>query len=317
MSHDFTVDGDETDAVDFLIGEHRAVEGLFARFEDLRGSDDLAAEEALVADIVRELRVHAEIEEAVFYPAIRKALAQGEELADEGLSEHQEVKDSLVEIEQMAADEPRFEARVTTLINDVRHHVNEEESGILVKLRLALGELTLRALGEELQAAKRASMSGHDPSVLSELPFPGPEVLEEADTTLTLTPATPIRRGRQAAPKATRGSASVAPPATTTKSSTKKRGSSKAPAKATGTQAPKRVGLVTYRVEPAARGWRVVKQGATRASATSDTKPAAVARGRELARRQSRGRLIVQGKDGRVQEEITYGDRARGGRKSA
>jgi hypothetical protein len=86
------------------------------------------------------------------------------------------------EIELMGADDAQFEARVMTLINDVRHHVNEEEGEILGKLRLALGELTLRALGEELQAAKQARMSGHDPSVLRELPFPGPEILEEAST---------------------------------------------------------------------------------------------------------------------------------------
>src|SRR5689334_5412382 len=108
MAHDFKVGVDGIDAVDFLIGEHRAVEVLFARFEDLRGSDDSAAKEAVVTDIVSELRVHAEIEEAVFYPAIRKALADGEDLADESLHEHREVKDSLVEIEGISADEAQF-----------------------------------------------------------------------------------------------------------------------------------------------------------------------------------------------------------------
>jgi hypothetical protein len=64
--------------------------------------------------------------------------------------------------------------------------------------------------------------------------------------------------------------------------------------------------VIAYHVEPSDRGWRVVKEGATRASATFDTKPDAVARGRELAKAQSRGRLVVHGKDGRVQDELTY-----------
>jgi hemerythrin superfamily protein len=311
MSHELTDGIDGTGAVDFLIGEHRAVEVLLAGFENLRGSDDAAAKEALVADIVRELRVHAEIEEAVFYPAIRKALAQGEELADEGLLEHQQVKDTLLEIEQMGADDAQFEARVMTLINDVRHHVNEEEGEILGKLRLALGELTLRALGEELQEAKQAKMSGHEPAVLSELPFPGPEILEEAS--VALAPLTPNRPSKHSSQRRTGGSANSPRTATRRKTSAKKGNVPKAPAKPERKRVSGR-GPVIYRVEPAARGWRVVKDGATRASATSDAKAEAVARGRELARRQSRARLMVLGKNGRVQEESTYEGRPRGSR---
>ena len=307
MAHDFNVGIDGMDAVDFLIGEHRAVDALFARFEDLRGSDDAAAKEAVVTDIVGELRVHAEIEEAVFYPAIRKALAEGDTLADESLHEHQEVKDTLVEVEGMSAEEAQFEARVTTLINDVRHHVNEEEGEILPKLQRALGELTLQALGEELRAAKEARTSGREPAVLTDVPFPDPETLDEALTTVTL--VTPIRSKRQAAPKKTGTRAKRSPATAKRKTSTKKKTASTAPAKAT-TRAGARTGLVTYHVEPAAGGWKVVKQGATRASATSDAKPGAVARGKELAKRQSRGRLIVHGKDGRIQEQFTYESRS-------
>jgi hypothetical protein len=63
---------------------------------------------------------------------------------------------------------------------------------------------------------------------------------------------------------------------------------------------------VTYHVESTDRGWKVLKEGATRASASFETKPDAVARGRELAKGQARGRLVVHGKDGRVQDEFTY-----------
>jgi len=293
-----------TDAVEFLMGEHRAVEALFVRFESLRGSNDGAAQEALVANIAAELRVHAEIEEAVFYPAIRRALAEGDELADESLHEHQEVKEVLAEIEGMSADDAHFETRVMTLINDVRHHVNEEEGEILPKLRLSLGERTLQALGEELQTAKRAQTSGRDPSVLRDLPFPDPETVD-LPTTPPAAP-TPARRRKETSSRRT-GQRS---PAATTRKSSAKKASSTATTRATRTTGT--ADVTTYHVESSERGWRVVKEGATRASGTFETKPDAVARGRELAKGQSRGRLVVHGKDGRVQDEFAYEGRSQG-----
>jgi hypothetical protein len=297
-----------TDAVEFLIGEHLAVEALFARFEGLRGSNDGTAQEALVTDIATELRVHAEIEEAVFYPAIRKALAEGDELANQSLHEHQEVKGRLAEIGGMSADDPHFEALVMTLINDVRHHVNEEEGDILPKLRLSLGERTLQALGEELMTAKRSRMSGRDPSVLRELPFPDPGTLD-VPTTAPATPA-PARPRKQTSSRRTGKSA---PAATTRTPSAKRTAAARtSPTKASRTGARARGDVVTYHVEPSDRGWRVLKEGATRASATFDTKTDAVSRGRELAKGQPQGRLVVHGKDGRVQDEFTYEGRSHG-----
>ncbi|HXJ63733.1 MAG TPA: DUF2188 domain-containing protein [Actinomycetota bacterium] len=308
MSQPLAEHTEGTDAVEFLMTEHRAVEALFARFEGIRGSDDGAAMESLVADIATELRVHSEIEEAVFYPAIRRALAEGDELADEGLLEHQEVEEGLAEIGQMSAEDAHYEARVMTLINDVRHHVNEEEGEILPKLRLSLGERTLQALGEELQTAKRALMSGRDASVLRELPFPDPETVDVAPTA----PAPPAaaRPVKQASPRPTREQAKGTP---SRKSAAKKASAPKSSAKAARAPVGGKADAVTYHVEPADRGWKVLKEGATRASATFETKPDAVTRGRELAKGQTRGRLVVHAKDGRVQDEFTYEDHPRRG----
>jgi hemerythrin superfamily protein len=258
-----------TDAVEFLIGEHLAVEALFARFEGLRGSNDGAAKEALVADIATELRVHAEIEEAVFYPAIRRALAEGDELADGSLHEHQEVKDGLAEIEGMSADDTHFETRVMTLINDVRHHVNEEEGEILPKLRLSLGERTLQALGEELMAAKQTRTRGHDPSVLRELPFPDPKTVD-VPTTGPTAPAPAAGSRKQASPRRT-GESSKSAPSATSRSSAKKASAPKSPAKTARTRAGGTGDVIAYHVEPSDRGWRVVKEGATPRSTPSPT----------------------------------------------
>jgi hemerythrin superfamily protein len=83
----------------------------------------------VVDQIIRELSVHAAIEEAYFYPEVRKALGEGGELVDEGLHEHQEVKQTLAALEDMDPIDAAYDQKVAGLIADVRHHVQEEEGG--------------------------------------------------------------------------------------------------------------------------------------------------------------------------------------------
>src|SRR5918992_613039 len=157
MTDRFTLDStSQRDAIDVIEEDHRTVEQLFARFERLRGAGDAEGKRTVVDSIIRELRIHAEIEEEVLYPNIRRLLADGDALAAEAVREHAEAKQSLAEIERTPAEDPGFDAKVTTLINDVRHHVNEEESEMLPKLRSAVGASLLVALGDDLEAAKRA-----------------------------------------------------------------------------------------------------------------------------------------------------------------
>jgi hemerythrin superfamily protein len=139
------------DAITSLRDDHKRVEKLFKQFEK---TEDGATRQRIVAEIVRELSVHAAIEEQVFYPAIRKEAGETEDMVLESLEEHHIVKWTLSELDGMSPEEERFEAKVTVLIESVRHHVEEEEGDLFPKVREAMGRKALQELGEQMDAAR-------------------------------------------------------------------------------------------------------------------------------------------------------------------
>ena len=141
------------DAISLLKDDHRAVEALFKRFEQA-GSGAHVERRRIVDDIIKELSVHAEIEETVFYPAVREAVPQTEDEVLEALEEHHVAKWVLSELEGMDPTAERFEAKVTVLIENVRHHVEEEESELFPQVRNAMSRKALDDMGDALQQAK-------------------------------------------------------------------------------------------------------------------------------------------------------------------
>jgi len=144
-----------------LKNDHKTVEDLFQRFEKL-GPRAVKSKEDVVARIIRELSVHAAIEEMVFYPAIRQAVDDGEIEAPnikdgvlESLEEHHIVKWVLSELEGMSAEHERFDAKVTVLMENVRHHVEEEENDLFPKVSKLLGKPRLDELGDAMAEAKK------------------------------------------------------------------------------------------------------------------------------------------------------------------
>ena len=146
----------EPDAVDLLKQDHREVEQLFTRFEGL-GSGARKRRQQLVDKIIESLSMHAAIEEQVLYPAARREVPATNDEVLEALEEHHIVKWTLSELEGLDADDERFVAKVTVLIESVRHHVEEEEHELFPQLRKALGAARLRELGAELTTAKRTA----------------------------------------------------------------------------------------------------------------------------------------------------------------
>src|SRR3954447_1795103 len=115
------------DAITMLKDDHKAVEQLFKRFEKA-GDGALAEKRKLVDSIIESLSVHAAIEEQLFYPVARATVPKTDDIALESLEEHHIVKWVLSELEDLDAHDERFDAKVTVLIENVRHHVEEEES---------------------------------------------------------------------------------------------------------------------------------------------------------------------------------------------
>src|SRR5918998_80508 len=130
------------DAIRLLKDDHKAVEQLFKRFEKA-GDKAYSEKRAVVERIVEELSKHAAVEEQLFYPVVRATVPDTDDIALESLEEHHVVKWVLSELETMDPRDERFDAKVTVLIENVRHHVEEEEDEFFPKVRDELGRNAL------------------------------------------------------------------------------------------------------------------------------------------------------------------------------
>jgi hemerythrin-like domain-containing protein len=143
----------EQDAVAVLQADHQAVETLFAKFENA-GARAHKTKRNLVDKMIAELSVHTAIEQAVLYPAIRREAPELEPDVLEALEEHGIVAWELSELVGLDPEDERFDAKVTVLTENVRHHVEEEERELFPAVRSALGKDRLRELGAELRDAR-------------------------------------------------------------------------------------------------------------------------------------------------------------------
>jgi hemerythrin superfamily protein len=150
------------DAIALLTRDHQEVDRLFKQFEKLTERAQ-KSKKKLVLKMVRELAIHAAIEEMLFYPAVRTAALKastraGQSAADtvlESLEEHHIVKWTLSELEKMSPEDERFDAKVTVLMESVRHHVEEENDELFPKARKLLGAEMLEELGQRMEKAKK------------------------------------------------------------------------------------------------------------------------------------------------------------------
>ncbi len=144
------------DAITLLKDDHKTVEALFKRFEKA-GENAHAEKDKIVRSIIEELSRHAAVEEQLFYPVTRATVPETEDIALESLEEHHIVKWVLSELDGMAPEDERFVAKVTVLIENVRHHVKEEEEEYFPMVRDELGRNALNDLGDAMEAAKKVA----------------------------------------------------------------------------------------------------------------------------------------------------------------
>jgi hemerythrin superfamily protein len=156
------------DAITLLRDDHKTVEQLFKRYE--KAGDRAYVEKRQIVDrIIEELSVHAAIEEQVFYPVARATVANTEDIALESLEEHHIVKWLLSELVDLDPTSERFNAKVTVLIENVRHHVEEEQTDFFPKVRDGLSRSALADLGDALVEAKKSAPTHPHPR-LSDTP---------------------------------------------------------------------------------------------------------------------------------------------------
>jgi hemerythrin superfamily protein len=145
------------DAIQLLKDDHKKVEKIFSDLESKR--DD---RRALFPELDRELTIHAEIEEKVFYPAARVA-APTRDLVLESIEEHKQIKMVLADLEKTDMRTAEWAADLKVLKEDVMHHVGEEENDLFPKVKAILSKEQLEDLGsrmEELKMQLVASVKG-------------------------------------------------------------------------------------------------------------------------------------------------------------
>lgn len=141
----------QQDAVALLKADHRKVEGLFEQYEKARSTDRKLA---LAKEICTELTVHTIIEEEIFYPACAEKVE--EDALDEAYVEHDGAKVLIAEIAGSGPDQPFYDAKVSVLSEEIKHHVKEEErrsEGLFAKAKAA--GLDMDAIGARLAARKK------------------------------------------------------------------------------------------------------------------------------------------------------------------
>ncbi|TME44820.1 MAG: hemerythrin domain-containing protein [Chloroflexi bacterium] len=142
------------DAITLLKNDHRQVEKLFKEIEKGDGN-----REKLFKELKDELDVHAQIEEQLFYPAVRDA-KQTHEIVLESFEEHKQVKMVLMDLEKADKNTEHWLAGLKVLMEDVQHHVGEEENELFPKVKdKVLSKEQLDDLGKRMEAMKTQQLA--------------------------------------------------------------------------------------------------------------------------------------------------------------
>jgi iron-sulfur cluster repair protein YtfE (RIC family) len=138
--------------IELLKEDHDRVDLLFQKVK----ATDESEHRELFEQIKEELEIHAHIEEAIFYPKLKE---EGDkELQDitlEGIEEHHQAKIFLRELSNLADESEKFEPKLKVLMEDIEHHVQEEEGQMFPMVEEQFDEATLEELGKQIEEEKR------------------------------------------------------------------------------------------------------------------------------------------------------------------
>lgn len=148
------------DAIKLLKEDHDNVKRLLQQFESADGPD---AKRRIAENVIRDLMVHEQIEEQIFYPAYKRAAGEdGKTEVAEAKEEHHVVDLLIDELQDVDIKDEKFEAKFTVLSENVRHHIKEEEDEMFPQAKRLLKD-KLEALGEEMEELKNNLMEQAQP----------------------------------------------------------------------------------------------------------------------------------------------------------
>jgi hemerythrin-like domain-containing protein len=155
-----------TDAIVVLKDDHKAIKRLFREFENA-GENATVTKGKIVDKILEALTVHTYLENEVMYPEVRKLLPDLEDDVLESYEEHHVADVLCMELAAMQPDDERFEAKTTVLIENVEHHIEEEEQEWFPQVREGLGRKQLQEIGARMQELRpKAPTRPSQPSAL-------------------------------------------------------------------------------------------------------------------------------------------------------
>jgi Hemerythrin HHE cation binding domain len=187
-------------AVAILKKDHETVKGLFDEFEK---AESQPARKKLIERALTELKIHAAIEEEIFYPAVRKHV--GSDLMNEADEEHHVAKLLIAELDNIKDGDDHRDAKFTVLAENVRHHIKEEETEVIPKAKGM--SIDFDQLGAEMLKRKEQLMAnGVPPAAEDKLIARNPKSDSPAAAARRRSPRTVTKR-RSAAKKGSRAGA--------------------------------------------------------------------------------------------------------------
>jgi hemerythrin superfamily protein len=155
-----------TDAIVLLKNDHKQIKKLFKQFQSA-GEDDTSRKGAVVKEIIEGLTVHTYLENECMYPGVRELLPDLEDDVLESYEEHHVADLLCAELHAMSPDDERFDAKTTVLIENVTHHIEEEEQEWFPKVREGLSRKQLQELGAQMiELREKAPRTPAEPSAL-------------------------------------------------------------------------------------------------------------------------------------------------------
>jgi hemerythrin-like domain-containing protein len=160
---------DQRNVIEILEHDHREVEDLFKQLETLRGDTSDAANgrrKELTDRVTIELVRHSVAEEVLVYPRVADKISEDE--AKHARHEHAEAEETLARLEDLDPGDPAFDQELATLMEETRHHIEEEEGEMFAHMRQTFSEDELRTMGSRVEAFKKVAPTHPHPNVPNE-----------------------------------------------------------------------------------------------------------------------------------------------------
>ena len=157
---------EQRDVIEVLEHDHREVEEMFSELESLRGAsteEDKQRRKDLTEQVTIELVRHSVAEEVLVYPKVEAQVSKEE--VEHAREEHAEAEETLQRLEKLDADDPKFDDELKTLMDEIRHHIEDEEGEMFAHMRQEIDPDELRKLGARVEAFKKVAPTRPHPNV--------------------------------------------------------------------------------------------------------------------------------------------------------